>query len=156
MTLKMRFRPALAEDHHALTELTIQSKASWGYEEAQIKTWLPDLTISPEYISKNEVFVLELEEKRPVIVGYYSFVEDSSGAIYLENMFLASDAIGKGNGKILMDHFFDQVRALGKQKMTLHADPHAEGFYAKMGFIVTGKLATSIPCRFLPFMEMSL
>ena len=51
----MRIKLAKHIDNIELSELTVRSKAHWNYSLEQIEKWKDDLTISAEYIDKNEV-----------------------------------------------------------------------------------------------------
>lgn len=43
------------DDHNKLTEITKKSKAYWGYTQELMNEWSDLLTITEEYIQKNEV-----------------------------------------------------------------------------------------------------
>lgn len=73
----------------------------------------------------------------------------------MDNFFIHPNYIGKGYGKVMMEDFMARVKGKAN-KITLDADPNAALFYRKLGFKVVGKLATSIPGRFLPVMELNL
>ncbi len=149
----MKIIKAKNTDSKRLTALTITSKAYWNYSSKQIQEWKEDLTISTEYITNNEVYkLIEFD----VLIGYYSFYSLNKKEVVLDNIFVDPIYIGKGYGKILMNHFLETVKNLGFEKASLHSEPNAELFYAKIGFKVIGKLETSIKNRFLPIMELDL
>ena len=52
----MEILRANSEDHKILTDITIDSKAFWGYSQNQIEIWKDELTISETYINENEVY----------------------------------------------------------------------------------------------------
>ena len=138
---------------HDLTELTIRSKAHWGYSPEQMEAWRADLTITEDYIAQNHVFVLKDQQQ---IHGYYSFFKESITVVKLDNLFVDPEFMGRGFGGKLMDNFLNRSRELKFQTITLDADPHAEDFYMKYGFQSVGQLATSIPGRYLPVMELQI
>lgn len=144
---------AVPEDHAALSILTKKSKAYWGYNAAQMAEWDAQLTITPDYISENIVYKLVLEEK---LTGYYSFLSSDNETITLDNLFIAPEFMGKGYGKILLDDAIEKARNVGFKTITLEADPNAEVFYSRFGFVTTGQAETSIPGRFLPIMELAI
>lgn len=148
----MRIEKALAEDAQELTELTLLSKSYWNYSDQQMKSFRDDLTITKDYISKNEVY--KLIDKNE-IVGYYSFFKKNNENITLDNLFVAPTSIRKGIGKKLMIDFFQRIQKIEFVRATLEADPNAENFYAKFGFKVVGKSESSIKNRFLPIMEIN-
>lgn len=149
----MRITKAKNTACKSLTDLTIQSKAYWNYSAEQIHEWLDDLTISAQYIDTHEVYQLT---KSKVLIGYYSFFLSNEKEAVLDNLFVAPKYIGKGYGKILMEHFIETVRNLNVEIVSLYADPNSEIFYTKVGFKVIGQLETSIKNRFLPIMELEI
>lgn len=124
------------------------SKAYWGYDIQQMEVWKEELTISPSYIQENQVFSLWSNGK---IIGFYSYFEQEDH-IKLDNLFLLPAFIGKGLGYWMMEDFLKRVASIPKDKIVLDADPHAEGFYLKLGFQTISWLPSSIPKRFLPTM----
>lgn len=149
----MDIERATSDDNLVLTEITKRSKAHWNYSKEQIEAWVPILTISKAYISENETYKLIVGN---MVLGYYSFIKESNSIVKLDNMFILPEYIGHGYGKILMKDFIERVRLIKIEKIILDAEPNAEMFYQKFGFVVIGKLESSIKDRFLPVMEMNL
>jgi predicted GNAT family acetyltransferase len=93
-------RPALSDEAAALTQITHDAKRHWGYPEHWIQHWQADLTISPDFISNNQVYVAESEGK---VIGFYALVLRDKRA-ELEHMWVAASHIGTGVGKELFVH----------------------------------------------------
>jgi GNAT superfamily N-acetyltransferase len=144
---------AEVDDHTRLTELTIQSKSYWGYSDVQMKKWLPDLTIAPDYILTHQVYKLKNDDR---VVGYYSYFFEELGEVVLDNLFVTPELIGSGLGRDLMVDFIDRVKIEGCKRILLYSDPNSEGFYQGFGFEVIGEKATSIRGRFLPIMRLEI
>lgn len=149
----MIIEKATVNDNAILTEITKKSKAYWGYSKEQIEIWSEFLTVTKTYIENNSVYKLVFEDK---IVGYYSFFYEETDLIKLDNVFVLPECIGKGFGKILMHHFLNSIKEEKATKITLNAEPNAELFYAKFGFVTVRLIETSIQNRFLPVMELTL
>ena len=145
----MIIKRATKDDHLVLTAITKASKAHWGYSQSQLDGWELDLTITKEHIQRYSTYKATINGE---LVAFYSYIQKEEKTIYLENMFLHPDYIGKGYGQLLMDDFLERIGP-EIERITLDADPNAEGFYAKSGFIVIEKNESSIPGRYLPFME---
>ena len=149
----MVLQKATVNDHEILTVITKKSKAYWGYSDAQIEIWLDALTITKAYVEVNQVYKLVIDTE---IIGYYAFIHESGQAIKLDNLFVLPEYIGKGFGRLLMDDFLARIPYTGAKMVVLESEPNAENFYAKFGFVKTGRVETSITGRYLPVMLLSL
>ncbi|KJS02682.1 MAG: hypothetical protein VR65_04390 [Desulfobulbaceae bacterium BRH_c16a] len=160
----MPIRPARKSDAPALTALSLESKGHWGYPKEYFEIWKNELTITSEYIQKNDVFVWEEEAG---IIGYYSITElkedvGFAGNIiekgyWLEHMFILPVCHGRGIGK----SFFEHLRKLCEmtEKITelkILAEPHSFGFYKKMGCKYHREFPSNIPGRTTPLMSLDL
>ncbi|MCH2042897.1 MAG: GNAT family N-acetyltransferase [Saprospiraceae bacterium] len=149
----MKIERAKYTDANELTNITLRAKGHWGYSEEQLEAWKEVLTIHAVYIEQNEVYTLIQHEK---IIGYYSYTRIDGDKVELDNIFLEPECIGKGYGKIMMQHFFKQIKTEHYRTVRLEADPNAEQFYQKLGFRCIDRLESSIQGRFLPIMELNL
>lgn len=149
----MQIEKAQENDHIILSNITYLGKAFWGYDKELLDKWKDDLTITPEYISKNGTFKLISDEE---IIGYYSFLKLENNVLKLDFLFILPKYIGTGIGKLLMTDFIDRAKSLNVEKIVLDADPNAEKFYSKFGFKTYQKLESSVKNRFLPQMELIL
>ncbi|MGG3865283.1 GNAT family N-acetyltransferase, partial [Aneurinibacillus aneurinilyticus] len=146
----LMIRRASKEDANALSELSFRSKAYWGYNDAFMKACREDLKVTEEDINLSHVYVLEVYGK---VVAFYSLVYDKEGA-ELRNFFVDPIGIGKGYGKYIWKHLIETAKCLGIEQFFIHSDPHAEGFYKKMGAMRIGEVQSTVfPDRKLPFMQ---
>lgn len=157
----MPIRHATTGDAPTLTVLSFESKGHWEYPEEYFEIWKNELTITSEYIQKNDVFVWEEESK---ILGYYSIVKlkddvEFAGIIiekgyWLEHMFLLPVYLGRGIGTTLFAHLrkWCEMREIGELKIL--ADPHSIGFYKKMGCKYQREYPSSIPGRTTPLLSL--
>ena len=141
------------KDNEILTSITKKSKAYWGFSKDILKEWEQLLTVTKDYIEKNEVYKLVHHNQT---IGYYSYFPTDGNAIKLDNMFILPEFIGNGFGKILMNDFLKNARQLGIHKITLDAEPNVEKFYKIFGFETIGYLESSIKDRYLPIMELQI
>lgn len=149
----MTIEKASIIDYEILTEITKKSKAYWGYSEEQLLKWSNNLTITQDYIKRNDVFKLV---NNNLIVGYYSYFSEGEKSMKLDNLFVLPEYIGKGFGKYLMTDFLNRMKEAKIERITLDSEPNAESFYSKMGFVKIGEFETSIKNRFMPIMELKL
>lgn len=140
-------------DSEILTEITKKSKAYWGYSDEQIENWSDLLTITKNYIEKNNVYKLLDND---FTVGYYSYIYLNRKEVKLDNLFVLPNYIGTGLGKLLMNNFLDRIKNTEIEKIILDSEPNAERFYEYFGFKKVGQIETSIKDRYLPIMELRI
>ena len=122
-------RPAAVDEAAVLTQIALDAKRYWGYPEHWIKHWEADLTISPDFIRDNHVYVAEHEGE---IRGFYALCVSGERA-ELEHMWVTPTYIGTGIGKELFLDAMERAAALDVRDVQLTADPNAAGFYKRMG-----------------------
>ncbi len=131
-------RPAKIPDSEALTRLSFESKAYCKYPDEFFVTWSNELTITPDYIENNEVYLFENEG---AIIGYYSIIElredteisesKLKKGFWLEHMFIEPHCIRKGIGTIPFNHKLDKSRNRSITELGILSDPNAREFYEK-------------------------
>jgi GNAT superfamily N-acetyltransferase len=145
---------ATPEHAEILTALTIAAKRHWNYPEEWIQIWLPLLTISPEYIRDNETWAVVQNDR---CIAYYSLRPDI-GFLWLDNLWVMPEFIGKGIGKELFHHALERSRAREAPVLRIESEPNAQVFYEKMGARKIGEHHTEVDgqSRVLPVMEINL
>lgn len=149
----MKIIKANTTDALALTSLTLKSKSHWGYSVDQIENWKEELTINVDYICRNEVYKLIMEDE---LIGFYTFIIKTKTKIELDFLFVDPNYIGQGFGKLLMNDFMERLKVLKFKEVILISDPNAEAFYKSVGLKVIKRLKSSIEGRFLPVMEREI
>jgi GNAT superfamily N-acetyltransferase len=125
----LKIRKASTKDATTLTKIAHDAKQHWGYPEHWINHWQDDLTISPDFIAGNEVFVAESEGD---LLGFYALIIRKEKA-ELDHMWVAPSHIGTGVGKELFLHAMQRAAGENVSEVEILSDPNAEGFYRKMG-----------------------
>lgn len=100
-------RNASLEDASTLTDIARDAERYWGYPENWIKHWESDLTISPELIRDNHVYV---DEEDGEIRGFYAL----RGTGDLEHLCVKPEMIGTGIGKDLLLDAMDRTQKAHK------------------------------------------
>ncbi len=136
----LKLRPATADEAQTLTEIAHDAKRHWGYPERWINHWQADLTILPDYLANNHVFVAEKDDQ---IVGFYSLVDRKDKA-ELDHMWVAPEQMGTGVGKALFMHAMQLAAGRNISEVEILSDPNAEGFYSKMGAYRIGESVSAI------------
>ncbi len=147
--LLRRSRP---EEATQLTELAIRSKRSWGYEPAFMDGVLADMLVSPSMLEREEGLVAEESGS----IRGYAIVRFEGQEAVLRDLFIEPDQLRRGLGKFLFDAVVRLARERGALAITLESDPHAVGFYKRMGMQRVGSTPSVVPKRVLPIMRLKL
>ena len=133
-------RRARKDESDTLTAISFGSKRYWNYPEEYYGTWQSELTITPEYLAGNDVWVYENDRQ---VIGYYALVlvekEIQLSTVtlkkghWLDHMFIVPAHIGQMVGTKLFLHLRCRCVERNLSRFDLLADPHARGFYEKMG-----------------------
>lgn len=148
----LKLRAAVADEAQTLTKIAHDAKRHWGYPERWINHWQADLTISPDYLANNHVFVAESDGQ---IVGFYSLVDRQDKA-ELDHMWVSPEHMGTGVGKELFIHAMQHAAGRNISEVEIVSDPNAEGFYSKMGAYRIGETVSEVEGqpRTLPLMNV--
>jgi ribosomal protein S18 acetylase RimI-like enzyme len=150
----MNAEQARPEDAGELTAIAHAAKGHWGYPESRLRRWEGVLTVTPEYIRGNPTHVAVSGGS---IVGFCS-VRISGREAYLDHLWVLPSDMGKGVGRFLFGLAEGIARAAGAARIRVESDPHAEGFYIRMGAARYGRTPASMDGneRYLPLMEKTL
>jgi N-acetylglutamate synthase-like GNAT family acetyltransferase len=138
--MNVQIRRAGPDKAGVLTEIAHAAKRHWGYPENWIRQWKSDLTITPEFIAKNEMYVAMNGEE---IVGCCA-IAFSESLVELEHMWIRPEHIGAGVGRALFVHVKERAAQLKIPALEISADPNAEGFYERMGATRIGEARSEI------------
>jgi len=143
----MTIRRAAVEEASVLTTIALEAKRYWGYPEHWIKHWESDLTVSPEFVRDNHVYVAEADGE---VRGFYALCvgeekeHELDRKAELEHLWVSPDFIGTGIGKELFLDAMERAAALDVRDVELSADPNAAGFYTRMGATQIGEVDSPI------------
>ena len=150
----MKIVRARPEDADALTNIALAAKRHWGYPEDWIRRWEEALTVTPLYVRAHPTYVAVTDEK---IVGFCA-LRVQPEVVMLDHLWVLPAAMGTGVGRALFLQAEKIAREAGAICMKIVGDPHAEGFYRRMGARVYGREAAAMDehPRFLPLLEKAL
>src|SRR5580765_1280738 len=152
--MEIQIRQGKPAEATTLTAIAHAAKRHWGYPEEWIQKWQTDLTITPDFITDNQVFVAIVSDE---IVGCCALVVGDSSA-EIEHMWIKPEYMGSGVGRALFIHVRDRATELHLPALELSAAPNAEGFYERMGAARIGEVRADMGgrARFLPRMKVDL
>jgi GNAT superfamily N-acetyltransferase len=134
-----------------LKQIAVAAKGYWGYADEWMARWASLLDFPLAYVHDNEVYVaLDNGE----IIGFYALVPYGDLCV-LDHLWVVPERIGTGIGRMLFTHALGRAAALGAKQLEWEADPHAVGFYQRMGGRHVREQATELEGD-LPIMGMDL
>ncbi len=136
---------AQPEQSNHLQRLARRSKQHWGYGQNYMRLWNHDQTITADFIAQNPVYCA-MDGKS--VAGFYA-LELSPEICELKHLWVCPSYIGQGIGKRLLTHLVDLLAEVGVTPCKIVAEPHAEGFYARMGAVRMGQ-------KFMPALDQKL
>lgn len=147
----MHVRDASTDELESLSAIARAAKAHWGYPERWLILWEPELTYDASTLAAQDVFVVS--DGAPLGVGAISVEGDDAE---IEGLWVHPDAMGRGVGRALFDECVRRARAAGARRLVIDSDPHAVGFYERMGATRVGAVPTAIEGRELPRLVLEL
>lgn len=153
--MSIQIRRAQPDEAEVLTEIAHAAKRHWNYPEHWIEQWQFDLTITPEFIAENEVFVAIIDGD----IGGCCALVLTAALAEIEHMWIRPEHMGSGIGRALFEYAKQRAEVRGACVLELSADPNAEGFYARMGAKRIGEIKagmTGDESRALPRMRIDL
>lgn len=148
----IRARPEQAE---RLSQIAYAAKSYWGYPSQWIELWHNQLTITKQFIVKNEVYAAVDDDE--TVLGFYA-LSGGGERMVLEHLWVQPRSLHAGVGRKLFEHAVTLATALGVQRIEIESDPNAEGFYQKMGAETVGEVTYELEGlpRSLPLMQYSV
>jgi GNAT superfamily N-acetyltransferase len=111
-----------------------------AYREALLAN--PDLIALPRWqLEENRVRVAE-RDGRPL--GFTAVLPRDGRTCDLDALFVEPDRWKQGIGRALMEDAFVLARAAGAEVMEVLANPYADGFYTRLGFVRIGTVTTPL------------
>jgi len=152
--MDIKIRKARPEDVKDLTELSIRSKRSNGYDEAFMAACREELTVTEDHLADGEYWVAE----SGVVCGCACLTADPNGrSAEIQTFFIDPDWQRQGIGRLLWRKLIERARAKELAELHLDADPFAVPFYEALGFGVIGETPSgSIAGRSLPHMTLAI
>ena len=153
-TSEIEVRPMTAADVRSVSELGIQSKASWGYSSEMMDVFSRELTLDER--SLDELLDAQVACRSGQVLGYFTIRRHPDDVTELEHLFVHPKHFRQGIGCQLLQIALTSAARTGAATLTVIADAHSVGFYERFGAIRAGEHRSSIPGRVIPVVEFSL
>lgn len=152
--VSLEIQRATPDQAETLTQIAFAAKRHWGYPERWIQIWSPILSITPEFIEQIETYVAYLGEEP---AGFCAIsIEKEKASV--EHLWVSPNYMGKGIGAELFRQMLSRCKELGARILEIESDPHAQGFYERMGAKKIGEVVGEVDGqpRILPLLEINL
>jgi ribosomal protein S18 acetylase RimI-like enzyme len=135
-----RIRDARPAEAAALASLQRRSSDVWEEYRAQL-TANPGLIEPPQQaIAEGRVRVaVDASGRR---LGFSVVLTAEGDRVELDDLFVEPDSMGRGVGRLLVADVISRAAAVPATGVDVTANPNALGFYERVGFRVTGEVAT--------------
>jgi GNAT superfamily N-acetyltransferase len=129
MSAQVSIRRADPHEGERLREIAEASKRHWGYDPDWVREWAATGDFSPAALRAKEVYVAETDGRAVAFVALLAKGE----TVLLDDLWVEPPWIGKGIGSRLFRFAVERARQLGAENLEWEAEPHAVGFYEKLG-----------------------
>jgi N-acetylglutamate synthase-like GNAT family acetyltransferase len=128
----LAIRPARPEEAEFLSHLIFRARTYWDYPRELMEYWAErgDLSITPEEIEENPVYVAEDSDE---VLGFYSIETAEDGSRLIGNLWVMPEYIGSEIPSALLFHACELAKTSGSDCLFMISDPNAAAFYEKMG-----------------------
>ncbi len=147
-------RAARPDDAELLTAIAHEAKRHWGYPASWLAGWREALTVGRAYIAQHQVWTGEIGGQ---VVGFYA-LEEETRHWSLAHLWVRPAYHGRRIGERLFRHAVERVRSVRPGPLLIESDPHAEGFYLRLGARRVGSLRADVGAvrRTLPVLRLDL
>lgn len=145
-----QIRRADPADSETLTAIAHAAKAHWGYPSEWLELWRDDLTVTPRFIVEHLTLCATLDNE---IVGFAA-VADGERGWELEHLWVLPEHMGRGVGRKLLAAVLTRLEEVGAPSLRIVSDPHAAGFYERLGARLVGEVDSQPAGRRLPLLVL--
>ena len=146
-------RRARPEEAERISALAVRSKAYWSYNDAQMRVFAEELTLTSEQIEREPAWVAEEDGK---LLGFCTLNRLNDLEVELGHLFIAPDTLRRGYGTLLLYQAREHAIEAGYRRMIVESDPNAADFYRRHGGSWLRDVPTRIPGREIPQFAFAL
>jgi GNAT superfamily N-acetyltransferase len=142
-------RDARSDERHALEALQWRASLHNTGDRAALLAHPDAIELPRSQIDAGDVRVVE---RGGAVAGFAVLLAPSCAVCVLDGLFVEPEAMRAGLGRVLVEDAVRIARQRGAAGIEVIANPHAGGFYERLGFRSVGSVAT----RFGPGRRMRL
>ena|SRR5690606_33202337 len=139
-------------DSELLTATAVNSKMIWGYSEEQMSLWQTELEVTSTYILQNKVVKCFDNDN---FIGFFA-IQIYNEIPEIDHLWLLPGKTNQNYGRKIFQYILEYITSIGFTSIKLVAEPHAKGFYDKMGGKIINKHESKISGRFLDIYEFDI
>jgi GNAT superfamily N-acetyltransferase len=125
----IRIRQAEPAEGERLREIAIAAKEHWGYGPERVRAWAAQGDFSPEGLRAKDFYVAVSDGRA---IAFASLMAKEERWV-LDDLWVEPGWIGKGVGSRLFRFAAERAAEAGARRLEWEAEPHAVGFYERMG-----------------------
>jgi GNAT superfamily N-acetyltransferase len=137
----LRIRFAVPADIGTLRRVFRQASLSNDGDRAKLLANPDALELSESCVREGRARVAVTSDGR--IVGFATSLDGGDG-LELEDLFVDPEWMTQGVGRALVNDVIETARRRGFSQIDVIANPHALGFYEKVGFVVDREVETRL------------
>lgn len=139
------------QDIELLNQISIASKMYWDYPQEWLEYWKDSLSLKEEDFSIQSIYKLV---ENATILGFCP-IKETKEAYEIYHLWIKPDCIGKSYGKFLLNESLQRIVSQAKP-ILVEADPNAEAFYQRQGFLTFSQVESYPSGRYLPLMKKEI
>lgn len=156
MTRSVTIRETVPREASLLSRLALRSKAHWGYSQDFLDACRSELTVDASRLGTDDYQCFAALDDDSIL-GFYALERVSALSYELEALFVEPEHIGRGVGRVLIQHALQILSERGAERLIIQGDPHATEFYIAAGARRVGtRESESVPGRDLPLFEIEI
>jgi GNAT superfamily N-acetyltransferase len=136
----IEIRAADPAEAPTLTAIALAAKRHWGYPEAWIAAWTPQLTLTADLLRERPTWVATHESE---IIGFVALT-DSAPEWGVEHLWILPVHQGRGTGRRLLETALDHVARRRPGRVRIESDPNAVAFYERCGARRAGSVSAPV------------
>ena len=139
-TRPFEIRRARPDEVEIVRSLIVESMGHWDRSPAYLAEAAELMSLDADDLARDEAFVLSVGSE----VAALSRVRVTDHVAEIEELHVRPRWIGQGFGRALFEHDVQRACQRGAAVLRWSTDPHAQGFYERMGGRVTGSEPSGI------------